>query len=141
MIGLLWDSDPRIEVMTKPKLEQPPDPRSFLPLKPDLFHILLVLVEEERHGYGIMKAVEEATKGEIGLEPSPLYRRLKRFLEAGVLEEGRGAPSAALGDTRRKYYRLTPLGRRVLAAEAARVVELAEDGRVRKLAGAAGTIP
>lgn len=123
------------------KLEEHQDPRSFLPLKPDLFHILLALVEEERHGYGIIKVVEEATNGEIRLEPSPLYRRLKRFLEAGVLEEGRGNPSAALGDTRRRYYRLTPFGREVVAAEAARVVELAENSRVRKLASAAGTIP
>jgi DNA-binding PadR family transcriptional regulator len=85
--------------------------------------------------------VEEATKGEIRLEPSPLYRRLKRFLESGVVEEGRGGSSAALGDTRRRYYRLTPFGRKVLAAEAARVVELAENRRVRKLAAAAGDIP
>jgi DNA-binding PadR family transcriptional regulator len=127
--------------MTRTKLGEQPDPRSFLPLKPDLFHILLVLAEEERHGYGIMKAVEETTRGEIRLEPSPLYRRLKRFLEAGIVEEGTGGPSAALGDNRRRYYRLTPFGREVAAAEAARVVELAGNSRVRKLAAAGGTTP
>jgi len=120
---------------------RPKDPRAFLPLKPDLFHILLALSEEDLHGYGIMKSVEENTEGRIMLEPSPLYRRLKRFLESGIVAEGEGRSSAGTGDTRRKYYRLTSFGRRILAAEAARLVELAENSRVRKLAASAGRVP
>jgi DNA-binding PadR family transcriptional regulator len=120
---------------------KPHDSRVFPPLKPDLFHILLALSEDDLHGYGIMKAVEENTEGRILLEPSPLYRRLKRFLESGIVAEGEGGSSAGTGDPRRRYYRLTSLGRRVLAAEAARLVELAESSRVRKLAASAGRVP
>ncbi len=116
----------------------PTDPRAHLPLKPDLFHILLALSEEALHGYGIMKAVEENTGGRIQLEPSPLYRRLKRLLESGIVTEGGGSPIEDTGGPRRKYYRLTPFGRDVLAAEAARVVKLADTSRVRDLAAAAG---
>ena len=126
---------------SKKKAGEPRDPRSFLPLKPDLFHILLALSEGELHGYGIMKLVEENTEGEIMLEPSPLYRRLKRFLESGLVTEGDGGPSQSSGDERRRYYRLSSFGRQVLAAEAARLVELTNNRRVRALATSAGRIP
>ena len=118
--------------------KKPSDPRSFLPMKPDLFHILLALSEEDLHGYGIMKLVEENTEGEIVLEPSPLYRRLKRFLEDGLVAEAGRRPPQGSGDERRRYYRLTSFGRRVLAAEAARLVDLAQNRRVRILAASAG---
>ncbi|MGD2122255.1 MAG: PadR family transcriptional regulator [Gemmatimonadota bacterium] len=124
--------------MTTPS--QPRDPLSFLPLKPDLFHILLALSEEELHGYGIMKAVEEATGGVVCLEPSPLYRRLKRLLDWGIVSESTGAPGRLGGDPRRRYYGLTRLGRQVLSAEAQRLVALAEDARIRKLAASAGRL-
>lgn len=114
------------------------DSGPFPPLKPDLFHILLALSEEDLYGYGIMKAVEENTGGRIRLEPSPLYRRLKRFLESGIVVEGEGGFGTGTGDPRRRYYRLTSFGRRVLAAEAARMVELSKDSRVRALAATAG---
>ena len=120
------------------KLGDTEDPRNFLPLKPDLFHILLALNESELHGYGIMKLVEENTEGDILLEPSPLYRRLKRFLESGLVAECEGGPAQSSGDERRRYYRLTPFGRRVLVEEAARLVELAGNRRVKALAASAG---
>jgi DNA-binding PadR family transcriptional regulator len=116
------------------------DPRSFLPLKPELFQILLALSEEELHGYGIMKAVETATGGGITMEPSPLYRRLKRLLDDGIVAEGTGAAGTLGGDPRRRYYGLTPFGRQVLAAESRRLVDLAEDARIRRLAASAGRI-
>lgn len=115
-------------------------PASFLPLKPDLFHILLVMSERSLHGYGIMKAVEEKTGGVITLEPSPLYRRLMRLLEAGIVAVDPRRFGTDSGGPERRYYCLTSLGRQVLAAEAARVVELARDGAVRKLAVAAGRV-
>lgn len=110
------------------------DPRAYGPLKPDFFHILLTLSEQDRHGYGIIKAVEEVTEGRIKLEPSPLYRRLKRLLEDGIVEEAEPGPDAGHDDERRRYYHLTPLGRQVLACEAARLVGLAESNAVRRLA-------
>jgi DNA-binding PadR family transcriptional regulator len=114
------------------------DPRAFLPLKADFFHILLALSEEDLHGYGIMKAVEQNTGGEIRLEPSPLYRRLKRLLEDGIVDESGEGPFLSSGDPRRRYYRLTPFGRSVLASEATRVVELAQNHRVKALAAGGG---
>ncbi len=112
------------------------DSDSSAPLKPDLFHILLALEEAERHGYGILKEVEQRTDGRIRLEPSPLYRRLKRLLDAGIVEESAKRPAPELDDERRRYYRLTEAGRRMLAAEARRVVALAGSERVRRLANA-----
>jgi DNA-binding PadR family transcriptional regulator len=117
------------------------DPRGFLPLKPDLFHILLALSEGELHGYGIVKLVEDNTDGEIVLEPSPLYRRLKRFLDLDLVACCDPGPTQTSGDERRRYYRLTSFGRRVLAAEAARLVDLASNRRVRALATSAGRNP
>ncbi len=114
-----------------------PDPRSFLPLAPDLFHILLALSEEDCHGYGIMKAVEEMTAGEVILNPSPLYRRLKRLVEAGIVTESDRRPAADQDDERRRYYRLTDFGRRILGAEAARMVALSETRLVQALAARA----
>lgn len=115
-----------------------PDPESFLPLKPALFHILLALSEGDLHGYGIVKAVEETTGGRVVLEPSPLYRRLKRLLDSGIVEESGERPAPELDDRRRRYYHLTPLGRRVLSAEAARLESLFASDRVRALAADAG---
>jgi len=114
-----------------------PEPRPFVPLKPDLFHILLALSERELHGYGIMKSVQDATAGQIILEPSPLYRRLKRLLEMGIVAESSRRPAADLDDERRRYYRLTDLGRRVLAADAARMVALSKTATVQTLASEA----
>ncbi len=112
----------------------PQNPASQLPLKPDLFQILLALEEGERHGYGIIKEVERSTDGQIRLEPSPLYRRLKRLLDSGIVEEADKRPVPDLDDERRRYYRLTDYGRALLAAEAQRLVALAGSERVKNLA-------
>lgn len=113
------------------------DPAAHLPLKPDLFQILLALESGERHGYGIIKEVERATDGQIRLEPSPLYRRLKRLLDASVVVETDKRPVPELDDERRRYYALTDHGRRILAADAQRVVALAGSDRIRQLAESA----
>ena len=109
----------------------------FLPLKPDLFQILLALEDGDRHGYGLIKQVAEQTDGLIRLEPSPLYRRLRRLLEEGIVSEADHRPAPNADDERRRYYRLTGLGKAVLAAEAARLVELASSARIRALGATA----
>jgi DNA-binding PadR family transcriptional regulator len=96
---------------------------NFLPLKTNWFHILLSLVEGEHHGYGIMQEVLERTGGKVRLWPATLYGSLKRLIEAGLIEESGERPRES-DDARRRYYRLTRLGRRVLDAESARLQEL-----------------
>lgn len=96
----------------------------FIPLKPQWFHILLALSDQDQHGYGIMQEVLERTGGKMHLWPPTLYGSLKRLVEAGLVAESDKRPAAELDDARRRYYRLTPLGRRVLATETARLEEL-----------------
>ncbi len=98
--------------------------RGLLPLKSQWFHILLSLAGEEQHGYGIMQEVLQRTTGQVRLWPATLYGSLKRLIEAGLIEESNRRPAAELDDARRRYYRLTPLGRRVLDAECERLQEL-----------------
>ncbi len=107
------------------------------PMKPDLFQILLALEDEERHGYAILKEVERNTNGQVRLEPSPLYRRLKRLLDAGIVQEADQRPVPELDDERRRYYRLTDYGRQLVTAEAQRLVKLAASERIKNLAKAA----
>ncbi len=98
--------------------------RSFLPLKPQWFHILLSLAGEEQHGYGIMQEVLQRTTGQVRLWPATLYGSLKRLIEADLIEESHDRPAPELDDARRRYYRLTPLGRQVLDAECERLQDL-----------------
>lgn len=103
-----------------------------LPLKPVDFHILLVLTDGDRHGYGIVKEIEDRTDGALRLEPGNLYRYVKRLVEIGAVE--RAERRAVEGHERRRYYRVTALGRRLLAAEADRMrslVDAAEAGLAR----------
>jgi DNA-binding PadR family transcriptional regulator len=96
-------------------------PQSLLPLTPPVFHILLALTGEERHGYGIMQDVDRQTDGALQLGPGTLYGCLKRMLTAGLIEESDERPDPALDDERRRYYRLKPLGERTVRAEAQRI--------------------
>jgi DNA-binding PadR family transcriptional regulator len=91
------------------------------PLTPPVFHILLALAEEERHGYGIMQDVAQQTHGALQLGPGTLYGCLKRMLAAGLVEECEERPDPALDDERRRYYRMTALGGRMVRAEAQRL--------------------
>lgn len=109
------------------------DPSALLPLKPVDFLILLMLARADRHGYGIMQDVADFTGGDIQLEAGSLYRTIRRLQDERLLEESARRPAPDLDDERRRYYRLTPLGRRVAAAEATRLrqlVRLAEITRV-----------
>ena len=95
--------------------------QTLLPLTPPVFHILLALTDEERHGYGIMQDVARQTSGALQLGPGTLYGCLKRMLAAGLVEEAEERPDPALDDERRRYYRMTAFGKRVVRAEAQRL--------------------
>jgi DNA-binding PadR family transcriptional regulator len=101
-----------------------PKPENFLPLKTNWFHILLSLAAGEQHGYGIMQEVLDRTSGKVRLWPATLYGSLKRLIEEGLIEESSDRPARELDDARRRYYRLTRLGRRVLDAESERLQDL-----------------
>lgn len=105
----------------------------LLPLTPPVFHILLALADEERHGYGIMQDVAWQTNDALQLGPGTLYGCLKRMLAAGLVEESDERPDAATDDERRRYYRMTALGRRVVRAEAERLEGAVTAARARRL--------
>ena len=95
--------------------------------------LMLMLAPGDRHGYGIMQDVEEHTSGTVLLEAGSLYRTIRRLQDEGWITESARRPAADRDDERRRYYRLTPIGRRVIAVEAARLrqlVRLAEAAKV-----------
>jgi DNA-binding PadR family transcriptional regulator len=108
------------------------NPKSFLPLKPNWFHILLSLAVGEQHGYGIMQEVLQRTNGQVRLWPATLYGSIKRLIEAGLIEGSDERPAPELDDARRRYYRLTALGRSVLDAECERLQELVRTIRAKQ---------
>ena len=108
-------------------------PEEHLPLTPAVLNILLSLADGERHGYGIMREVERRTGGRTRLGPGTLYRSIKQMLERGWIEESDERPDPELDDERRRYYRMTDLGRRVAGAEAERLASLVETAREKKL--------
>ena len=108
--------------------------QSFLPLKSQWFHIMLALASGEQHGYGIMQEVLDRTTGKVRLWPATLYGSLKRLIEANLIEESTERPAPELDDARRRYYRLTTLGRAVLDAECDRLQELVHTIRVKQAA-------
>ena len=99
-------------------------PEAFLPLKSNWFHILLSLVAGEQHGYGIMQDVLDRTGGRVRLWPATLYGSLKRLIKEGLLVESGERPAPEFDDARRRYYKLTPLGQRVLDLESQRLKDL-----------------
>ena len=103
-----------------------------------MFHILLALADKERHGYDIMREVDERTEGKMRLGPGTLYGSIKRMLNDRLIEELDERPDRALDDERRRYYRLTDLGRRVAVAEAERLEKLVRSARSKKLLSARG---
>jgi DNA-binding PadR family transcriptional regulator len=108
------------------------DSQRFLPLKTQWFHIMLSLAGGEQHGYGIMQEVLERTGGKVRLWPATLYGSMKRLIEAELIEESDQRPEPNLDDARRRYYRLTALGRRVLDAECERLQELVRTIRIKQ---------
>ena len=111
------------------------DPEEFLPLTPAVFHVLLAISDGERHGYAIMQEIAESTGGRMKMGPGTLYGTIKRLLEAQLIEESDERPDPKLDDERRRYYRLTGLGQRVVKAEAQRHAEMVEIARGKRLVG------
>jgi DNA-binding PadR family transcriptional regulator len=109
------------------------NPRSFLPLTPLAFQVLLALADTERHGYGIIREVDQRTDGLIRLRTGTLYTLLQRLLDEDLLEVSDARPDPDEDDERRKYYRLTALGRDVLAAEARRLESLISEARRKQI--------
>lgn len=107
----------------------------FLPLPPSEFQILLALADAERHGYAIRTEVADRTGGEVVLGPGTLYGSIKRMLERGLIEESARRPARAQDDERRRYYRITSLGRGVATAEARRMAALVDGARRKRLLG------
>jgi DNA-binding PadR family transcriptional regulator len=116
-----------------PKRPPLPAPESFLPLPRDTFQILVSLADRERHGYSVMQDVAQRTDGAVRLSPSTLYASIKRLLEQELIEELAERPDPEHDDERRRYYRLTQLGRRVAMAEAVRLERLLSDARASGL--------
>lgn len=111
------------------------NPEDLLPLTPAVFHVLLALADGERHGYAIMQEVAEHTDGRIKMGPGTLYGTVKRLIEARLIEESDERPDPHLDDERRRYYRLSGLGQRVVQAEAERYAAMVKVARGKKLIG------
>ena len=111
------------------------NPEQFLPLTPAVFHVLLALADGERHGYAIMQEVAQSTEGQIKMGPGTLYGTIKRLLQIKLVEESDERPDPHLDDQRRRYYRLTGLGRRVVEAEAGRLAALVKLAEGKRLLG------
>jgi DNA-binding PadR family transcriptional regulator len=118
-----------------PKPRPTPDPRSFLPLTPLAFQVLLALADEERHGYGIIREVETRTDGLIRLRSGSLYTLLQRLLDVELIVESDERPAPEQDDERRRYYKVTELGRGVLAAEARRLESAVTEARRKHVLG------
>ncbi len=108
------------------------NPQSFLPLRTQWFHIMLSLAGGEQHGYGIMQEVLERTGGKVRLWPATLYGSIKRLIEADLIRESAERPAPELDDARRRYYKLTKFGRRVLDAESDRLQELVRSIQLKR---------
>lgn len=109
------------------------DPQDFLPLPSSSFHVLLVLAEDEKHGYAIMREVERISEGAVRMGPGTLYGTIKRLLEMGLVEESGERPDPELDDERRRYYRVTGLGERVVTAEVRRLASMIERSVLKRL--------
>ena len=109
------------------------DPETLVPLRPAVFHILLSLSDGDLHGYGIMQEVAEHTDGQIRLGPGTLYGAIKRLLGDGLIVEADERPDPELDDERRRYYRLTDFGQRVLKAEVQRISKMVSVAQRKRL--------
>jgi len=111
------------------------NPEEMLPLTPAVFNILLALADGEKHGYGIMQEVETNTKGQVLMGPGTLYGSIKRMLQADLITESDERADPEMDDQRRKYYKLTNLGRRVLSMEAERLASQVMIARAKNVLG------
>jgi len=112
----------------------------MLPLTPAVLHILLALADGECHGYGIMQEVTRRAGGQVKMGPGTLYGSIKRMLADGLIEEAGERPDPALDDERRRYYRLTSFGLRVLQAEVLRLQQLVRLAQSKQVIGGSEAI-
>lgn len=103
------------------------------PLSTPVFQILLSLVDEALHGYALIQDIRARTGGEVRLTASTLYAAVKRLLDSGWIEELDAPPAGEKPDPRRRYYRITPLGREVARAEARRLERMTAQARAKRL--------
>jgi DNA-binding PadR family transcriptional regulator len=108
------------------------DPEAYLPLKPAVFHILLTLLDGEKHGWALHRVLENHPDAGR-LLPGNLYRTLRDLARAGLIEETEQRPDPELDDERRRYFAVSALGRAVAAAEARRLARMVEAARARRL--------
>jgi len=118
----------------------PPDRAETVPLTPAMFHILLALAAGEMHGYAIMREIAILSDGQMSVGPGTLYGSIKKMLAAGLIQESDQRPDPDLDDERRRYYRVTELGLRVVMAEAERLSRLVREARARRLLGPASGV-
>lgn len=104
----------------------------FLPLSPPVFHVLLALGQDALHGYGVLESIDAKTGGRASILPGTLYATMNRMVDDGLIHEVERPEGA---DTRRKYYRVTDLGQRVVAAEAERLRMLLDVARAERMTG------
>jgi len=107
--------------MPRPMRTKEPPPSDFLPLTPAVLHILLALADGDQHGYAIAQTVEELTGGTVRMGPGTLYGSIGRMVANGLLEESSRGRGRVAEDERRRFYRMTALGRRVLESEMERL--------------------
>ena len=108
-------------------------PADHLPLTPAMFQVLVALADGEKHGYAIIKEIARRTEDGVRLSAGTLYTLVKRALADGLIVESADRPDPALDDARRRYYRLTPLGRSVVTADVARLESIVEMARAKNL--------
>jgi len=108
----------------------------LLPLTVPVFHALMALADAERHGYGIIQEVAARTGGAVRLRTGTLYNAIRHMLRDGLVEESDERPDPELDDERRRYYRITALGRAVARAEAKRLEGMVAVARAKRLLGA-----
>jgi DNA-binding PadR family transcriptional regulator len=113
------------------------DLNRFLPLSPAVLHILLALSSEDRHGYGIMQEVARQSERQYKLGPGTLYDNLEKLLDQGIVKESR--PRSSAEDSRRRYYRLTQFGRRLLSTEITRLEGVVRAARLHLKPHSEGT--
>ncbi len=109
------------------------DPQSFLPLTNLAFHTLVALAEEDRHGYAIIKDIEDRTDRQLSVRSGALYTAIPRLLEVGLVDNASIPDRGPASDQRRKYYRITELGRQVAALEGARLARMVDAAHQRRL--------
>ncbi len=103
------------------------------PLPLAIFHILVSVADQERHGYAIMQDVRTRTDGQLRLSPGTLYGSIKRLLHDGLIEELDERPDPENDDVRRRYYRITARGRKAAIEESARLTKLLRQARASGL--------